>query len=216
MPSPLFSVFGFLHLVSQITKLLLWRKDVDLVADSVCSGTSLRLRHFLANNHGVAGFGIDAGRNRFAAAGYRVGVLLLGHYTVLDDLRGRRRYLAANWRWRRWGRRRRCCHRLFLGGTARKKQNRKQKQDGDEFFHHAVSRAIAQYNSADVSEPIASGMPSADTLEGAPSSAWAGHAFELDTALTSMHTGSRPCCPHRLRCSRSQATKARRLHSSSC
>src|ERR1700688_3548741 len=51
-------------------KLLLWRKDVDLVADSVCSGTSLLLWHLHTNDDGVPGFGIDAGGDRLAAARY--------------------------------------------------------------------------------------------------------------------------------------------------
>src|SRR5579862_4242069 len=108
----------------------------------------LGLWHFLADNYGVAGFGIDASGDGLAATGYRVRVLLLGYYAVLYDFRGRRRQLTANRHRRRRGRRHSGCNRLLLGGTASQAQNRRQKKDGKESFHRAGSRATAQYNAA--------------------------------------------------------------------
>src|SRR4029077_12363964 len=92
---------------------------------------SPRLRHLLTNDDGVPGFGIDPGGDRLTAARYGVRVLLLGHYAVLDHLRGWRRHLAADRRrrggWRRRRRRRRG-DRLFLGRAAYQAQEQHEPQ----------------------------------------------------------------------------------------
>jgi len=88
------------------------------------------LWHFLADNYGVAGFGIDPGSDWFTAARYSVCVLLLSDYAVLDDLRGGRRHLTAD-RGRRGGRRnrrRRGSDRLFLARTAHQAQKQNEPQ----------------------------------------------------------------------------------------
>src|ERR1700737_2161844 len=93
---------------------------------------SLRLRHLLADNDGVPSLGVDPRSDRQAAARYRVGVLLLGHYAVFDDLRGWRRHLTAHWG-RRW-RLSRCRWRL-LGCAA----DQQQEQNEPQVFHRKSS-----------------------------------------------------------------------------
>jgi hypothetical protein len=117
---------------------------------------SFFLWHLLADDHRMSGLGINPRSDRQATARYGVRVLLLAYHTVFDDLRGRRRHLAANWRRSRRLRRR---GRLVLGGTAEQKQKPEQRNDEPRFHRDEQSTQLAQYNPAREAQPIASGMP---------------------------------------------------------
>jgi hypothetical protein len=121
------------------------------------SPASPGFRHLLTDDNGVSGLGIDPCSDGLTAARYRVGVLLPGHYTVLDDLRAWRRQLAAHHgrRWRRWRLRWRYRDRRLLGGTAKQAQ----KQNKPQVFHGTNYSQLAHYNPVRVTQPIALGIP---------------------------------------------------------
>jgi hypothetical protein len=103
-----------------------------LIISSFISRASFFFFHGLANQGGVAGFGIDHGFRGHTTAGHRVGIFLCGDNTVFDQLGGGRRLLAP---YGGGGGRDR---RLFRGATGQKQAKREYS-----FPHALCFRSVA-------------------------------------------------------------------------